>query len=1055
MSILFGWLNVCFVQAQNVSTEGRDFWLGFMENHATSQIDLEIFISASDSTNGVLEMPLANYKVEFIAMPDATLKLTVPTHLAMAEGSGSIQWRGIHITSDKDISVYALNKRQYSSDATVVLPTVSLGQEYYAMAHTAKGNRGPSLFSELLIVGAENDTEIEIIPSQYTTDGKHAGRSYTIRLDQGETYQLQANNDLTGTRISAANAQTGACKTFAVFAGNEWTRIGNCGGLQDHIYEQMFPINTWGKHFAGIPYKTRKSDLYKVLAAFDSTVVYVDGKKIALLDAGEYHTFDLDSASYIYATEPVAVGQYSKSQDCDNALADPFFIMLSPNEQRLKKVTFNALEIHVVDNYYLNVLVPTSGRDNVFLDDVSVANNFKLLKGNPEFSYAQLYIQRGNHTLQADEGFIAYVYGYGRIESFGYATGVSLQNLKMQVISGVPGTEFNLPLDSACIDEPFEFKVTADSSYRFFDWNFGDGGQANGRVVGYDWSTAGRYPVTVIAKTSSGTCASEERATRIITITKPIVKILGPRSVCPFAGGIDYVVDGDPGNTYEWFVDGGMIVEGQHTDRIKVDWDDTNPAARVRVLPVNRLGCIGDTTAFNVKVNVQLDPSAPFGADSLCSDLAVDIPYATFFAQGNTYEWFTDFGSIVSAQGNHQAAVNWNGPGVGYLWYEESSLSDDVCSGFSDSLKVFIERAPDENIEVLYPDDHYFNYDTIPFTLNADPAFQYFSWKFGDGLELDSIEGLTSRRHRYICDGQYPIIVNAHTGTVCQNIGAGMTSLKVNPPELEMVNVTTDLADDTDIIINWKKQASPHYPSEITLWRRHVFPKETGWSKLAVVNEVLQFTDSSRTDAGSISGYYLSTNESCNTVATQAHQNLLLRTSQPDDDGFESLLQWNEYLNWMKGVQVYEIYRGVDEQEMEQIGSSHDVEASFEYDTMGLDYCYRIRAVENNGNRATSWSNISCNTFIPEILTYNVFTPNNDRFNEFLVFRNLHLFRDSQLSIYNRSGKKIFESVGYRNDWDGKLRGELIPPGVYYYQIKLNEPRYEIPSITGQFSILY
>ena len=138
--------------AQNVSTEGKDFWLGFMENHETSQIDLEIFISSDDSTSGIVEMPFYNWSETFYSYPGITAKITVPVNLAMNRGSGTITDKGIHIAADKEVSVYALNKRRLSSDATVVLPSISLGKDYYVMAHMEPNGGGPSRFSEILLV---------------------------------------------------------------------------------------------------------------------------------------------------------------------------------------------------------------------------------------------------------------------------------------------------------------------------------------------------------------------------------------------------------------------------------------------------------------------------------------------------------------------------------------------------------------------------------------------------------------------------------------------------------------------------------------------------------------------------------------------------------------------------------------------------------------------------------------------------------------------------------------------------------------------------------------
>jgi len=49
----------------------------------------------------------------------------------------------------------------------------------------------------------------------------------------------------------------------------------------------------------------------------------------------------------------------------------------------------------------------------------------------------------------------------------------------------------------------------------------------------------------------------------------------------------------------------------------------------------------------------------------------------------------------------------------------------------------------------------------------------------------------------------------------------------------------------------------------------------------------------------------------------------------------------------------------------------------------------------------------------------NVFTPNGDGKNDLLKFRNLEMFGNNNLTIFNRWGKKIFEQENYKNDWNG------------------------------------
>jgi len=69
-----------------------------------------------------------------------------------------------------------------------------------------------------------------------------------------------------------------------------------------------------------------------------------------------------------------------------------------------------------------------------------------------------------------------------------------------------------------------------------------------------------------------------------------------------------------------------------------------------------------------------------------------------------------------------------------------------------------------------------------------------------------------------------------------------------------------------------------------------------------------------------------------------------------------------------------------------------------------------------------------------EVTIPNIFTPNNDGANDEFVIEGIEDFPGSKLEIFNRWGRKIYESTGYKNDWDGKNYAD----GVYYYVLTLD-----------------
>ena len=64
------------------------------------------------------------------------------------------------------------------------------------------------------------------------------------------------------------------------------------------------------------------------------------------------------------------------------------------------------------------------------------------------------------------------------------------------------------------------------------------------------------------------------------------------------------------GYNYEWTVSGGLIVAGQNTHQITVNWGDTNASANVSVRVFSGVVC-DIATDIGVKVNEQLEPPLP------------------------------------------------------------------------------------------------------------------------------------------------------------------------------------------------------------------------------------------------------------------------------------------------------------------------------------------------------------------------------------------------------------------------------------------------------------
>lgn len=67
----------------------------------------------------------------------------------------------------------------------------------------------------------------------------------------------------------------------------------------------------------------------------------------------------------------------------------------------------------------------------------------------------------------------------------------------------------------------------------------------------------------------------------------------------------------------------------------------------------------------------------------------------------------------------------------------------------------------------------------------------------------------------------------------------------------------------------------------------------------------------------------------------------------------------------------------------------------------------------------------------------NVFSPNGDGINDDWQIDELASFPESDITIFDRYGRQVFNTKGYNKPWDGKLNSKPLPVGVYYYILDL------------------
>jgi gliding motility-associated-like protein len=711
------------------STEGKEFWFGFMEgrNDNGNVHYIEITVTASEASNfkiyiGKSTVPLTNVATSVGA--NSSVQINIPLSLGEAKGSETIQEKGIYLVAEKPVNVYALNWDRNSADVAVIYPVPSLGKQYYTMCFEPNVHNRPAhgRNSEFLIVASEDSTTVAITPSVVTDGGRAAREMFTITLDKGEVYQVQSLNqrnlagqgDLTGSYIESD-------KPVAVYSGNFSTTVPAETGMSgyDHLFEQMPPLQTWGREYFAVPLLTRRADRYRVMASDDSTLVSIGTNNHLIIERGQYHEFTLgyDQPTRIYANKPIMVAQFSQSNRTDEYYTggegDPFMIILGPVSQSKNEATFVAYDSHEINDYYVNIVVLTSEKDNIELDGEPLGFFFKPFAGT-NYSYTQHKIYSGTHTLKnlnPDRGFLAYVYGYGGYESYGYGVGFNL-DLVLDIGQGL-----NFDGDTLAICEG-QFIVLDAGPY--FDSYFWNNGETTQKIT---VDKEGKYRAT--GTTTDGCLQHDSIYILVSTMEKP--NIGGDSEGCaPYEITLNA---GSGYEKYEWNTGGSTQIitantTGLHTvvvyDRYGCHKSDT---MNLTVFPVPTISMVGDNISCGSKsrtIDLQFDGADENMLANGKMEWQSNDPDLTFSNKTNTSTEIK-----VSGWGDYKVSTMFTTP-------DGCIVNNTFDLRFADTPTSKIEFA-DEN-----PNDKCGGYSReIKYTGNATPNAIFF-WDF-DGANADSI----------------------------------------------------------------------------------------------------------------------------------------------------------------------------------------------------------------------------------------------------------------------------------------------------------------------------
>lgn len=540
------------ISAQDFSNKGKDFWVAYgyhqIMNAGNQQQMVLYFVTDTVTTTVTVSIPGVGYSQTYSNIPPNTVFTSNPIPKTGAQDarllaeSTAPENKGIHVTADHPVVAYAHIYNSSVSGASILFPTNVLGKEYYSINYTNISNSANANCWFYVVACDTGRTTVEITPSAPTINHP-AGVPFTVTLLQGQVFNVmgQFNNttlkgvDLTGSKVQSISTVNGACKKIGVFSGSGRISI-TCDGANsssDNYMVQAFPKQAWGKKFLTVcAGGNQNHNFFRICVSDPTAVVTVNGAPIAVpLQSNFFYDLPITTAPQaIVSDKPVTVAQYLTSQGaCGNGTpGDPEVIYLSPVEQNINKVIWNATPNFSISQHYINIVIPNNlGAIGTFKLDGNrlPAIAFTAHPADPNYAYTIQNVSAGQHIVESDSGFNAIAYGFGNAESYGYNAGTNIRDLNQFITISNPHAAVNFP--ATCKGASFYFTMTFPYEPTALQWVFGTALNAmgiadvtinnpipsstvilNGKTLyqyrlplPYTINTVGTYPIRVIAQT--------------------------------------------------------------------------------------------------------------------------------------------------------------------------------------------------------------------------------------------------------------------------------------------------------------------------------------------------------------------------------------------------------------------------------------------------------------------------------------------------------------------------------------------------------------------------
>ncbi|MDF3079193.1 MAG: hypothetical protein K0S09_3082 [Sphingobacteriaceae bacterium] len=820
--------------AQGTSNKGTDFWVAYTGHIDGTGSRLTLFVTSTFNTvvtvdaGGTVLPPInvtANQAVPVYIDP------TVYTNTYISGSDAPPAKKGIHIASTQPIVVYSHISRSARSAATLVLPTKALGNEYYAIAYT----QTPNNYSEFTLVGVEDATVVEITPKVNSLNSTRlANVPYQITLNKGEVYQFQSTSDVTGSKIKTI----GTCKPVAAFSGSSFVYFCEPGntktpGSGDNLYQQLFPLSSWGKNFVTAPFYNAQigsSDIIRIQVSANNTTLKVNGSA-TVYQAGAVITFASKTPNVIEADQPIAVSQYQVTVGCSTStsIGDPEMTILNPIEQTLTDITlYSAISTTAaptnISKHYLNIILKTADISSLRVDGVVPMGTFRAI--DSQYSYITVDVTTSSitvnpaHRIVCNNGFTAIAYGYGQTESYAYLAGADLKNLNANVQIYEPGKTSST--SSLCSGESYQVKLQLPYQTSKIVWELKLGSTViktetlnptapdntttvNGQpayfyeynnILASDISTPGIYDLKATVTNPAPTSCSvdEDISTSFQVFAIPSPSFTASTQQPCIASQVTLTsTSNDGGNTIvKWYWDYGDGNTEVRTDGTPFTHAYAQPGDyNVTLMVEGASGCQSALTS-PLTIHVNKSPDAQFSYQAItCKDQPTAFTDASVANEGTIAKWTWDFGDANATASNPNTSTDQNPTHIytlpGTYTVKLFVETDKGCTSTVVSQSIIIHELPvaDFDLPAICLNNGTASFTNKSTIADGTTSQLTYLWDFGDQFATTQNPNTSTQlspSHTYSKAGTYTIALIAKSVNGCQTLASKQFTISGSTP---------------------------------------------------------------------------------------------------------------------------------------------------------------------------------------------------------------------------------------------------------------------------------